>query len=152
MEVYIYATLIIGFIAGFLGQRSRMCFVGGIRDLYLIRSSYLFKGLIAFLIAAFVGYIIFNNGIAFPWFVEQGALTAIPGAPCSVGFAAVIVAIIGGLGIGFFAVLSGGCPFRNTVMTGEGNKSALFYLLGFLFGAIIFHLFIFDFIKSLLGC
>jgi uncharacterized membrane protein YedE/YeeE len=69
-----------------------------------------------------------------------------------VGFAAVIVAIIGGLGIGFFAVLSGGCPFRNTVMTGEGNKSALFYLLGFLFGAIIFHLFIFDFIKSLLGC
>ena len=152
MEIYIFATLIVGFIAGFLGQRSRMCFVGGIRDLYLIKSTYLFKGLIAFLIAAFIGYIIFNNGIAFPWFAEQGALAAIPGAPCSVGFAAVILAIIGGLGIGFFAVLSGGCPFRNTVMTGEGNKSALIYVLGFLVGAIIFHLLIFNFIQNLLGC
>ena len=48
MEIYIIATLIIGLIAGFLGQRSRMCFVGGIRDLYLIKSTYLFKGLIGF--------------------------------------------------------------------------------------------------------
>lgn len=154
MEAYIYviATLIVGFIAGFLGQRSRMCFVGGIRDLYLIRSSYLFKGLIAFLIAAFVGYIIFNNNIPFPWSVEKGIFTAITGAPCTQGTAAYIVAIIGGLGVGFFAVLSGGCPFRQTVMTGEGNRSALLYVLGFIVGAVIFHLFVFDFIQSLLGC
>ena len=152
MEIYIIATLVVGFIAGFLGQRSRMCFVGGIRDLYLIRSSYLFKGLIGFLIAAFVGYIIFNNGIAFPWVIENGVSTAIPGAPCSIGTAAFVMAIIGGLGIGFFAVLSGGCPFRNTVLTGEGNKAALMYLLGFLVGAILFHLFVFGFLQNLFGC
>ena len=44
MEIYVIATLIVGFIAGFLGQRSRMCFVGGIRDLYLVKSAYLFNG------------------------------------------------------------------------------------------------------------
>ena len=152
MEAYVIGTLIVGFIAGYLGQRSRMCFVGGIRDLYLIKSTHLFKGLIGFLIAAFVGYILFNNNIAFPWFVENGALSAIPGAACNIGIPALGIAIIGGLGIGFFAVLSGGCPFRNTVMTAEGNLNALLYVIGFFTGAIIFHLFIFGFIKSLFGC
>lgn len=152
METYVIGTLLVGFIAGYLGQRSRMCFVGGIRDLYLIKSTHLFKGLIGFLIAAFVGYIVFNNNIAFPWFVENGALSAIPGAPCILGIPALNIAIIGGLGIGFFAVLSGGCPFRNTVMTAEGNLKALLYVIGFFVGAVIFHLFIFSFIQSLLGC
>ena len=152
MEVYVIGTLIVGFIAGYFGQRSRLCFVGGIRDLYLIKSTHLFKGLIGFLIAAFVGYILFSKNIAFPWFVENGALSAIPGAPCSLGIPALSIAIIGGLGIGFFAVLSGGCPFRNTVMTAEGNIKALLYVIGFFVGAIIFHLFVFSFIQSLFGC
>jgi uncharacterized membrane protein YedE/YeeE len=152
MEAYVYATLLIGFIAGYLGQRSRMCFVGGIRDLYLIKSTHLFKGLIGFILAAFIGYYLFNNGVDFPWFVTKGGLTAIAGAPCEEGFPALIIAIVGGLGIGFFAVLSGGCPFRNTVMTAEGNIKALAYVIGFFVGAVIFHLFIFGFIQSLLGC
>lgn len=152
MEIYVITTLIVGFIAGFLGQRSRMCFVGGIRDLYLVKSAYLFKGLIAFLIAAFIGYLIFNNNVPFPWFFEYGFMTAISGAPCNVGIAAYIVAIIGGLGIGFFAVLSGGCPFRNTVMTAEGNTLALLYVIGFFIGALLFHLFIFGFFQDLLVC
>ena len=152
MEAYVIATILIGFLAGFLGQRSRMCFVGGIRDLYLVKSMYLFKGLIAFIVAAFVGYIFFNNGVGFPWFFENGVDTAIAGAPCTVGFAGYMVAIIGGLGIGFFAVLSGGCPFRNTVLTGEGNKLAFLYVLGFFVGAVIFHLFVFSWVASLFGC
>lgn len=152
MEFYVITTLAVGFIAGFLGQRSRMCFVGGIRDLYLIKNTYLFKGLIAFILSAFIGYIIFNNNIPFPWFLEKGIMTAISGAACTQGIAAYILAIIGGFGIGFFSVLSGGCPFRNTVMTGEGNKLSLLYLAGFFLGAVLFHLFIFSPIKNLLSC
>ncbi len=152
MEIYVIATLVIGFIAGFLGQKSRICFVGGIRDLYLVKSTYLFKGLIGFIIAAFIGYIIFNNGQPFPWFLEKGALTAIAGAACTQGLAAYLLAIIGGFGIGLFSVLSGGCPFRNTIMTGEGNKLSLLYLVGFFLGAVVFHLFIFGPLKNLLGC
>ena len=152
IEAYIIGTLIVGFIAGFLGQRSRLCFVGGIRDLYLVKSAYLFKGLMGFIIAAFIGLFIFNNNIAFPWSLEKGLMVAISGAPCEIGISALIVAIVGGLGLGFFAVQSGGCQFRQTVMTGEGNKKALIYLLGFFVGAIIFHLFVNGLIKSLLGC
>ena len=39
-------SMIIGLIGGFLGQRSRMCFVGGFRDFLLIRDKELLKGLI----------------------------------------------------------------------------------------------------------
>jgi len=138
MEIYVVATLIVGFIAGFLGQRSRLCFVGGIRDLYLIRSAYLFKGLLGFLAAAFVGYAIFNNNVPFPWVFEKGILTAIPGAAFTYGIAALLLAIIGGFGLGFFAVLSGGCPFRQTVMTGEGNRSSLLFVIGFLIGPLLY--------------
>ena len=152
MMEYVIATLIVGFIAGFLGQRSRMCFVGGIRDLYLVKSAYLFKGLIAFLITAFIGYILFNNGIAFPWFIENGFFSAIPGSPCAQGIQAYILAIIGGLGIGFFAVLSGGCPFRNTILSGEGHMNSVIYLIGFFVGGVLFHLFVFSTLASLLGC
>jgi hypothetical protein len=42
------ATLVIGVVLGYLGQRSRMCFVGGIRDFILVRDTYLLKGLLAF--------------------------------------------------------------------------------------------------------
>ena len=41
-------TLLVGGLVGYLSQRSRMCFVGGIRDFILIRDTYLLRGLIAF--------------------------------------------------------------------------------------------------------
>jgi len=67
-----YVSLAIGFIFGFLAQRSRMCFIGGWRDFFLIRDKYLLKGFFAFLISAIVFFFIFdaagyylNN---YPWF------------------------------------------------------------------------------------
>ena len=48
------ATLVIGVILGYLGQRSRMCFVGGIRDFILVRDTALLKGLIAFGLTAWL--------------------------------------------------------------------------------------------------
>lgn len=152
MEIYIWATLVVGFIAGILGQRSRMCSIGGMRDLYLIKDSYLFKGMLAFIIAAAVGYIFFNNGVAFPWALHNGVMSAIPGAPCITGISGLSLAIIGGLGVGFFAVLAGGCPFRQTVMMSEGKTTAVFYLIGFTIGAIIFHMLISDAVKFIFGC
>jgi hypothetical protein len=37
-------------------------------------------------------------------------------------------------------------------MTGEGNIHALIYVVGFFVGAVVFHLFVIDIIKALLGC
>ena len=41
------ATLLMGLVVGYLGQRSRMCFIGGIRDFILVRDRHLLKGLFA---------------------------------------------------------------------------------------------------------
>ncbi|MBQ9992880.1 MAG: hypothetical protein IJP33_05585 [Firmicutes bacterium] len=45
-------SLIGGIIVGFAAQRSRMCFIGGWRDFFLIRDTYLLKGFFSFLLSA----------------------------------------------------------------------------------------------------
>jgi uncharacterized membrane protein YedE/YeeE len=157
------ATLIFGLIMGYLGQRSRMCFVGGMRDWYLVRDTYLIKGLFAFIISTLVWLAIFRVFApalkTFPWVANgiqvfssnwtakaitqvPSRLLPIPGDPISWSpkvYAHIILALIGGFGLGFFATLAGGCPFRQHIMAAEGSKSALTYLVGFIVGAILFH-------------
>lgn len=71
-------TAILGFILGFWGQRSRMCFIGGWRDFFLIRDTYLLKGFIAFAVtAAIVFFVCSNAGLYvknYPWFQKQTAM------------------------------------------------------------------------------
>src|SRR5262245_65090059 len=50
------ATLVAGLVVGYLGQRSRMCFIGGIRDFILVRDGYLLRGLIAFGLTAWLTF------------------------------------------------------------------------------------------------
>ncbi|MBR4118243.1 MAG: hypothetical protein IKK56_05100 [Methanocorpusculum sp.] len=49
-------TIILGFIIGWLGQRSGFCSIGGIRDFFLFRQTRLLKGYIGLIISAFVFY------------------------------------------------------------------------------------------------
>lgn len=169
------ATILLGFIMGYLGQRARLCFIGGIRDYYLIRDTYLIKGLFTFLVCAFAGFMLFQFISpalkTFPWFLDGGAVFAkkwaatgvtanpspllpAPGDPITWSGKAgahIILAILGGFGLGFFCTMAGGCPFRQHVMAAEGSKSALVYLVGFALGAIVFHRFVAPFIKAVLG-
>ncbi|MDY6968176.1 MAG: YeeE/YedE thiosulfate transporter family protein [Spirochaetota bacterium] len=159
----VITSICIGVILGYLGQRARLCFVGGIRDWILIRDTYLIKGLFAFIISALVGFGIFHfTSLAiktFPWFINGGAvftskwaamginivpsfMLPVPGDPITWSPSVVshiILVLIGGLGVGFFSVMAGGCPFRQHVMAAEGSKSAIVYLFGFIIGAILFH-------------
>jgi uncharacterized membrane protein YedE/YeeE len=123
------ATLIIGFVLGYLGQRSRMCFVGGIRDFVLVRDTYLLRGLIAFALTAWV---------AFPL---AGLLMGSRVSP-AYGFdvLAVLLTILGGFGVGYFSTLANGCPFRQHVLAAQGVTTAIAYLAGFVVGAVIFHI------------
>ena len=128
MTVAAVASLVVGLIIGFVGQRSRMCFVGGIRDFILVRDTFLLKGLIAFGLVAW---------IAFPL---SGLMGGIPvgdfGRPTLI---AAILAAAGGFGVGYFSILANGCPFRQHVLAAQGSVSSIFYLGGFFTGAIIFH-------------
>jgi len=146
MAEYLHAvgSLALGIVIGYLGQRSAMCFIGGMRDLYLFRDTWLFKGLLGFLIGAVLGLAAFaatGSIQSFPWFTAKGA-TAIPGDVLGKkpGFAAhAAVSVIGGIGVGFFSVVAGGCPFRNYVMAAEGNVTSMAYLLGMFAGAVFYH-------------
>ncbi len=53
-------SLFLGFLLGYLGQRTRLCFIGGMRDYVLVKDVYLLKGLFGFFIGAFWGFILFH--------------------------------------------------------------------------------------------
>ena len=121
-------TLIIGVILGYLGQRSRMCFVGGIRDFVLVRDTYLLRGLIAFALTTW---------LAFPLASLIVGLRLVSAIGSDV--VAVLFAIIGGFGVGYFSTLANGCPFRQHVLAAQGITTGISYLAGFFIGALIFH-------------
>jgi len=125
----------IGIAVGFLAQRSRMCFVGGWRDLFLVGDTYLFKGIIAFFIAALVtNYAVGNFGAEgiYHWgFFNQ-----------PVAHTDHVWNFLGMMLVGLAATLIGGCPLRNLVLSGEGNNDAAMTVLGFIAGAAISHNFL----------
>jgi hypothetical protein len=124
------ATLVVGVLIGYLGQRSRFCTVSGIRDYLLRKDTHRLRGLLGLIIGGVLGFSIFKliggDVPNFPMPIQVG----------SVGL--VIAAVIGGLGLGFYSVLAEGCPFRQHVMAAEGRESAMFYLLGFYIGVAYF--------------
>lgn len=128
MTVAAIASLLVGIVIGFAGQRSRMCFIGGIRDWILVRDTFLLKGLIAFGLIAW---------IAFPLSeIVGGAPAGEFGRPA---LQALLLTAIGGLSVGYVSVLANGCPFRQHVLAAQGTGGSLVYLAGFFSGAIIFH-------------
>ncbi|MBQ9992202.1 MAG: hypothetical protein IJP33_02095 [Firmicutes bacterium] len=65
-------SLCAGMLIGMFAQRSRMCFIGGWRDFFLIRDTYLLKGFFAFLITAVIVFFVFFSAdyylANYPWF------------------------------------------------------------------------------------
>lgn len=125
-------SLAAGLIVGALAQRTRLCMVGGIRDLVLFRESKLLLGFIA----VFAGALIFNLILT--------AATA--GTYFSLGMAEQPVAHVDGLWnflgmflTGFGCVLLGGCPLRQLVLSGEGNADSAITVLGLIVGAAFCH-------------
>lgn len=123
------ATLVIGGIVGYLGQRSRMCFVGGIRDFILVRDGYLLKGLIAFGLTAWIGFPLAG--------LVVGTRPAVFGVSDVI---TVVLTTLGGFGVGYFSTLANGCPLRQHVLAAQGVRSSIAYLAGFFAGAVIFHI------------
>lgn len=119
-------SLAAGLIIGVLAQRTRLCLVGGFRDLIFFRDYYLITGLIGLFAAALVGNLLVGN--------------------FHLGFADQPVAHTDGiwnfLGMtlaGLGSVLLGGCPLRQLVAASEGNTDAAVTVLGFIVGAAVAH-------------
>lgn len=129
MMVAAGATLILGVVVGYMGQRSRMCFVAALRDFVLIRDAQKLWGLLAFLLVAWV---------AFPL---AGLLGGAPGGAAQAvpTWTAWVLTLVGGLGVGLLSTWANGCPFRQHVLAAQGAVNAMTYLGGFLVGAVLFH-------------
>ena len=113
-------------VIGFLGQRSRFCTVGAVRDLILVRDGRMFYGLVALVAAAAV-----TNG-ALGQFRPGFAGQPLAHTATLWNFAGMALA-----GLAF--TLAGGCPGRQLFLSGEGDGDAAVFTLGLLTGAAVAH-------------
>jgi len=129
MHAPILIAVAVGLLVGFLAQRTRMCFVGGWRDLIMVRDGYLFSGIVAFFVAALVTN--FALGSVNWGFVDQ-----------PVAHDNHLWNFFGMLLAGLTATLLGGCPLRQTILSGEGDTDAGMTVLGLVVGAAFAHNFL----------
>jgi len=120
----ILVSLVLGLIIGLLGQRSRFCSIGGIRDIILMKNFELVQGIIAFLIVCFVVNVILNQ-------FHSGAHP--------IGHTDLLWSALAMFLVGMGSVMIGGCPFRQTILAGQGNTDAGFAVIGILVGASFVH-------------
>ena len=126
MHAPIIASLAAGLIVGIMAQRTRMCMVGGIRDVILVKDWTLLGGFIAIFASALVMNIAtgkFNLGFA--------------GQP--VAHSQHVWNFLGMLVVGLGSALLGGCPLRQLVLAGEGNTDSAVAVLGLIAGAAFAH-------------
>ena len=126
MHAAVAVSLIAGLVVGVLAQRTRLCMVGGMRDLVLFKETRLLLGFVAILVAAFITNLILGGFHA--GFAEQPVAHTDGLWNC-----------LGMLLVGFACVLLGGCPLRQLVMSGEGNADSAVTVLGLMVGAAFCH-------------
>ena len=119
-------SLIAGLVVGGLAQYTRLCMVGGIRDIILFHETKLILGFVAVLVAAFLVNISFGN--FHPGFANQ-PIAHTDGLWNLLGMALA----------GFCSILLGGCPMRQLILTGEGNSDSAVTVLGLIVGAAFAH-------------
>lgn len=115
-----------GLIVGFLLQRSRLCTIGGFRDLILFKQTHLFWGLTSLVIAGIVMNLIFGT-----------FKVGMEGQP--IAHSMIVWNFLGMVLAGLAFSLAGGCPGRQLVMAGEGSGDSSVFLFGMVAGAAFAH-------------
>jgi uncharacterized protein len=122
-------SMVAGLALGVVAQRTRFCSMGGIRDVVLVRRFDLLFAVIGLLVGATIANMAFgqyNLGFVGQPIAHTDALG---------NFAAMAVA-------GLSALMLGGCPFRQVIMSGEGDADATVAVLGMFAGALVAHRFV----------
>ena len=132
MHAAIGLSLIAGLIVGALAQRTRLCMVGGIRDLVLFKEPKLILGFVSILVSALVCNLILTGAGAGTFFTPGFAGQPVAHTDGLWNFLGMVLA-------GFGCVLLGGCPLRQLVLSGEGNTDSAITVLGLMVGAAFAH-------------
>ena len=128
----ILISLAAGLIVGALAQWTRLCMVGGIRDLVLFREWKLLMGFLAILVSALICNLVLTA-------VKAGAFFTLGLEGQPVAHTDGLWNFLGMLLTGFGCVLLGGCPLRQLVLSGEGNTDSAIAVLGLAIGAAFAH-------------
>lgn len=126
MHAPLVISLIAGLIVGIAAQKSRLCMVGGIRDILLFKDFKLILGFVSILAACLIFNLI--AGKFNPGFVGQ-PVAHTDGLWNFLGMALA----------GLSCTLMGGCPLRQLVLTGEGNTDSAAAVAGLAVGAAFCH-------------
>lgn len=125
-HVTVFIGLLAGAAVGVAAQRTRLCMMGGIRDVILLRDFHLLSGFGAILAVAFIVNLAlgrFHLGLANQPIAHTDELFN----------------FLGMVGAGLGSVLLGGCPLRQFILAGEGDQDALSAVLGLVAGAAVAH-------------
>ncbi len=125
-------SLAAGLIVGAIAQRTRLCMAGGVRDIVLFKDFRLISGFIAILCAALVTNLILTG-------VTDGTYFKLAFAEQAVAHTDGLWNALGMYLVGFGAILLGGCPLRQLVLSGEGNTDSAMAILGLFVGAAFCH-------------
>lgn len=125
-----WITLGAGLIFGYLAQRSRMCFISGLRDWMLVQDGELLGAVFGFFTAAAVGFPV-AGALGLPVWGTDPTLAAGAGSP--------LVAAGAGLMLGGLVTAAGGCPLRQHVLAAQGSGDALWWIAGFYLGAPLYY-------------
>lgn len=126
MHAPLWIALAAGLIAGAMAQRSRFCTAGGIRDMFLLKDFTLFIGLLTVLLVVLIGNIGMNS---FNFGFENQPVAHTDG----------LWNFLGMVLVGIAAILAGGCPLRQLILSGEGNIDSVITVGGMLLGAASAH-------------
>ena len=125
-------SLVGGLVVGALAQRTRLCMVGGIRDVVLFREWKLLAGFVAILVAALATNLILGAVQGTPFFT-----LGMEGQP--VAHTDGLWNALGMVLAGFGCVMLGGCPLRQLILAGEGNTDSAITVFGLMVGAAFCH-------------
>lgn len=125
MRAPMFISLAIGLVVGAIAQKSRMCFAGSIRDIFLLKDFSLFS----IIAGIFVVMTIYNLATGSFKFVAFGP----------VAHAQTLWNILSMFAVGLAAVLLGGCPLRQIILASSGSADAVVTFLGMFVGSAFAH-------------
>jgi hypothetical protein len=120
------ASLIGGLIFGAVSQRTRLCFAGGFRDVFITRD----VSRLIVIACIFVGILAYN-------LITGHFKLSFDAQP--IAHAQALWNVLGLFVVGLAATLMGGCPLRQLVLAGSGNSDAGISFFGLLVGAAFAH-------------
>jgi YedE family putative selenium metabolism protein len=116
------ASLAVGVLLGIAGQRTKLCFIGGFRNLFLIGDLTLLAGFVSLLLSALIA----NAALGQMHF----GVHIIGSGDFLWSFCALAV-------VGLASSFLGGCPFRQLILASQGNTDAAMSITGIMAGAAV---------------